>query len=327
VNPTPHDALVRAIFGQPQHAAAELGEVLPASVAAGLDLRSLQPVDATFLDDELRETAADLVFAARFRDGSPARLLFLIEHQSTLDRRLPLRLLAYQTRLLEEWDQQHGPGADLPGIVALLIHQGRRPWSLGTSFQAATRSRAAAQRCGGLRLLDFDFLVDDLATFSDAQLLARGRDVIAKLTWFALRHGRDGKGVIDRMIGAFQALERDLRGPGVVPALVRLARYVCDVSEEPPAAVRRMLAAAVPPEARSPFMKLSEALRAEGRVEGRVEGRTEARREDLLEQLEIRFGVVAEDVRRRIGTATDGELRGWLRRVVVASTLGGVFEG
>jgi len=155
--------------------------------------------------------------------------------------------------------------------------------------------------------------------------------VIAKLTWFALRHGRDTKGLIDRMIGAFQALERDLRGPGVVHALVRLVRYVCDVSEEPPAAVRRVLAAAVPAETRSSFMKLSEALREEGRmagrVEGRVEGRTEARREDFLAQLEIRFGPVETAVRRRVEAGGDGELRAWLRRVVVAAAVDDVFQG
>ena len=72
VNPTPHDSLVRAIFGQPQHAAAELGVILPAAVAASLDLGSLVPVAATFIDESLRASAADLVFAARFRDGSTA---------------------------------------------------------------------------------------------------------------------------------------------------------------------------------------------------------------------------------------------------------------
>ena len=94
MNSTPHDALFRAIFGQPQHAAAELWAVLPPQVAASLDLGSLVPMDASFLDEQLRASAADLGFAARFRDGSPARLLFLMEHQSTPDRRLPLRLLA-----------------------------------------------------------------------------------------------------------------------------------------------------------------------------------------------------------------------------------------
>lgn len=156
---------------------------------------------------------------------------------------------------------------------------------------------------------------------SDAPLLSRGHDVIARLNWFALRHGREDGAVIERMIGALRALAADLRGPAVVPALARLARYVCDVSDEPPAAVHRVLAAAVPIEARSPFMKLSDALRAEGRTEGR----TQAFRENLLEQLAIRFGAVDDAVRKRVEEAGCDRLQGWLRRVVVATTVEAVF--
>jgi hypothetical protein len=323
MNPTPHDALVRAIFGQPHHAAAELGEVLPASVAAALDLGSLVPVDASFVDERLRASAADLVFAARFRDGSPARLLFLIEHQSTLDRRLPIRLLAYQTRLLEEWDAEHGAGDPPPGIVAVVIHQGPRPWPWPRSYQAASGCSPAAQRCGSLRLLDFDFLVDDLAALTDEQLLSRGRDVVAKLTWFALRHGRDPIGLIERMVGALHALDHDLRGPRVGPALVRLVRYVCDVSETPLTAVRQAFAAAIPSGTRSSFMKVSDALRAEGRIEGRVE----AFRESLLDQIGIRFGAADAATHKRIGAADGDQLRAWLRKFAVAKSLADIFAG
>ncbi len=53
----PHDALFRAIFGLPCHAAAELRAVLPAAVVAELDLETLTPLDGSFVDEELRAAA------------------------------------------------------------------------------------------------------------------------------------------------------------------------------------------------------------------------------------------------------------------------------
>jgi hypothetical protein len=44
VTSTPHDALVRAIFGQPHYAAQELLAVLPPRVVARLRLETLAPI-------------------------------------------------------------------------------------------------------------------------------------------------------------------------------------------------------------------------------------------------------------------------------------------
>jgi hypothetical protein len=49
---SPHDALVRAIFGTPAHMAEELRAALPREVAALLDLASLRPLPAHFADSQ-----------------------------------------------------------------------------------------------------------------------------------------------------------------------------------------------------------------------------------------------------------------------------------
>ena len=58
----------------------------------------------------------------------------------------------------------------------------------------------------------------------------------------------------------------------------------------------------------------------------RAEGALEARREILLEQLEIKFGPVDPVIRSRVEQAPLENLTAWMRRFVVASTLGKVFE-
>lgn len=169
--------------------------------------------------------------------------------------------------------------------------------------------------------LDFGFFLDDLATQSDAQLLARGEDAVVKLTLLALRHGRAGERLVELLIGAFEALANDLRGPGAAKALEMLARYVCNASPEPAAALRRVAAAALPDYVRSPFMTLADNLRAEGRAEGRAAGELRALREMLGELLVERFGPLDETAHATLDGADAGTLRRWIRQFVRANSV------
>lgn len=63
----PHDALFRTIFGTPALMAEELRAVLPPALIAHLDLASLTPVPARFIDAQLQGAESDLLFSARSR--------------------------------------------------------------------------------------------------------------------------------------------------------------------------------------------------------------------------------------------------------------------
>ncbi len=79
---TPHDHLVRAIFGQTVRAAAELHAVLPERVRARLDLATLTRVPDTFIDANLRDRRADLLFTVSSRAEGHGPVYVLLEHQS-----------------------------------------------------------------------------------------------------------------------------------------------------------------------------------------------------------------------------------------------------
>lgn len=317
-----HDLLLRAIFGQPQHAAAELRAVLPAELLEKLDLDRLMPIEASFIDAELRSSCADLLFTAPYRSGGEALLYLLIEHQSTLDPWMPLRLLRYMTRIWERHAAERRAGAAaraparLPPIVPLLLHQGPSPWPWPTSFRAAVLDLAGLGEPISLRLLDFEFLLDDLATASDAKLLERTMDAVARLTLVALRNARATAELATRVAAAMEALRDDLRGASTIPALAQLVRYVLEVGEAPPAETRARLSAALAPHHRSSVMSTADMLRAEGRIEGRVE----AQRESLRVILEARFGPISATMSQRIESATSEQLIAWIRRAAVVAS-------
>lgn len=319
--PSPHDALFRAIFGLPRHAAAELGAVLPRELAERLDLAELTRVEGSFIEETLRASSSDLLFRAPWRRGrvtppdtADPFLFLLFEHQSTFDPRMPLRLLGYMTRIWERHRREYPDERTLPPIVPLVIHHGATPWHGPTRFAEQLKLPVGIAPSASPWTLDFEFLLDDLARQSDAELLARGHDAIARLTLLALRNGRDREGFFPRLIAAIRALQGDLRSPDAASALAALASYVCHVGDAPLAQVRDTMAAALPPEVRSPFMTIAEQLKAEGRAEGLSEGATTAQRESLTLVFEARFGPLDAADRTRIAAAGSEQLLRWIRR-------------
>ena len=69
----PHDHLFRSVFRDESEAAALLRAHLPEPVAGSVRWSSLARQDVTFIDDRLRDSESDLLFAVRRKtDGAPA---------------------------------------------------------------------------------------------------------------------------------------------------------------------------------------------------------------------------------------------------------------
>ena len=131
----PHDHLFRTVFREESEAAGLLRAYLPEAVAGELRWSSLKRQDVSFIDDLLRASEADLLYAVRRKvDDTPAWMYVLFEHQSTPDRWLRLRLLKYSIRIWERDRRQHPEEEHLRPIVPLVLYQGRRGWSPAREF-------------------------------------------------------------------------------------------------------------------------------------------------------------------------------------------------
>src|SRR6185503_15895511 len=80
----PHDALFKAVFGQPEHARGALQAVVPPALAEALDWSKLTLRPGSYVDVALREQFTDLLYSATWRGGGDVLVYFLFEHQSTL---------------------------------------------------------------------------------------------------------------------------------------------------------------------------------------------------------------------------------------------------
>ena len=131
----PHDHLFRSVFRDETEAASLLRAHLPDAICAAVRWSSLTWQPVTFIDHRLRDSESDLLYAVRLKAGDvPAWLYVLLEHQSTPDRWLRLRLLKYCCRIWERDRDRHPNEERLRPIVPLVWYQGERSWRFAREF-------------------------------------------------------------------------------------------------------------------------------------------------------------------------------------------------
>jgi hypothetical protein len=56
-----------------------------------------------------------------------------MEHQSTFNARMPLRLLRYMVRIWDRWERDH-PTGKLPIVLPVVLHHDRSAWRAAPEF-------------------------------------------------------------------------------------------------------------------------------------------------------------------------------------------------
>ena len=123
---TPHDALFKAVFGNPEHARGALQAVVPARLAEALDWLALVNQPGSFVEPGIPSQHTDLLFSVAWRDGrGEVPVHFLFEHQSTLPDGglMAFRLLRYKVRIWDRWHAEHPKVESLPLIVPMMEPQ------------------------------------------------------------------------------------------------------------------------------------------------------------------------------------------------------------
>lgn len=186
----PHDALFRAVFGDPDHAGSELRSVVPPELIRHVDLDGLVRQDGTFIDDALRHRHTDVLFATSVR-GCDAYLYVLLEHQSTPDPLMAFRMAGYQHRIWERHLDMHPPGAGyrpLPLIIPIVIYQGRRRWTAPIDLAGLLDVEPELAKTAGNLVPRVCYLLDDLTVIDEREMRARPPSTVARLTFVSFEN-------------------------------------------------------------------------------------------------------------------------------------------
>ncbi|MFE8604294.1 Rpn family recombination-promoting nuclease/putative transposase [Archangium violaceum] len=332
----PHDLFARYTFGHPERAAAELRAVLPAHVVSEVDWSSLRREPVSVVDPELRETESDLLFTARLHTGQSLLLYVLLEHQSSVDPWMALRMLRYVVRQVERWRQEHPESALLPVIIPLVMYHG--PDGAWTAPRRVEDLFALPGEQWRALIPRFEYLLDDLTAEREEALRARSGPPLARLAWLVLRYARTGE-LAHRLPDWTVLCAQVQAAPEGAEHLVAVIRYMLWVEKDAAvhAAARQVLHSVLDEQRAEELMGtwaedmmergVQKGL-AMGRQEGRQEGRAEGLSGAVVRILTARGVHVDESARQRILTCTDmATLEHWFDRALNATTLSDVLDG
>lgn len=96
---TPHDRLFQFAFEDLEVARGEFDAVLPEILRRELDLTALKVEPTRFVEEDLSARYCDVLYRAPVRGGGEAFLWILLEHQSSDDPMMGLRLPEYMVRV------------------------------------------------------------------------------------------------------------------------------------------------------------------------------------------------------------------------------------
>jgi hypothetical protein len=303
-------------------------EFLPLMPAVGLDFSRLQRVNTKFHPGgrSAHRRESDVIWRVPTREGADLYFYLLLEFQSRIDWWMAVRAQIYQGLLWQQIidEQKLKPGARLPPLLLLVLHNGMRRWNAPTQVRkliALSRDSALWSWQPQVRyhLLDMGaFPGDELARrHSLAALLFRlerplAPDELERLrgevsSWFS-RHPDQER---------LRQLFAELLSQAVQDLQLKVPVYN-DLLETKMKSNLATIGQRWKQEAMAHG-------RAEGRAEGKAEGRIEGKAEALVCLLVARFGALTPSLRTRIHRAKPPTLERWLKRVLVAPDLPSVF--
>ncbi len=264
---SPHDKLFKKSLAHPEAAEHFVRRYMPADVLALVRLHTLKLEQNSFVDDELRASASDVIFSIETAQASKAYLYFLIEHQRRAEKNMPFRLLKYIIRLMDA-DQVKNKSTALPLVVPFVIYNGesRYPYSMDIFdlFDESVRGKAK-------EILFNPYFLLDLSQYNTLEIR---EDPWLSGLLNALKYGPSKKISPRTLVESLHFSLVSLAACGKLPYLEGIIRYINEVQ---PLEVREELwgvfqEALKPVLGENYMLSIADALRQEGMQQGMQQG-------------------------------------------------------
>ncbi len=124
------DAAYKQLFSYPRMVADLLRGFAAKGWSDMLDFKTLEKVPAELVSEDLRRRQGDSLWRVRFQGSSWLQVLVLLEFQSTSDRYMAVRMLAYASLLYQDLIRRRemGPEGELPPVLPVVLYNGRSRW-------------------------------------------------------------------------------------------------------------------------------------------------------------------------------------------------------
>lgn len=197
-----HDEFVRKCLTDLNMAQEFLEKYLHPEIKAKCDFNQLSIVAGTYIEDDLKAHASDIVYKFNLKDNEGCAYVYaLIEHQSTPDRLMPFRILRYQLAIIQKHMEEY-PGDKLPLVAPIVFYNGKTipyPYSNELADLFADKELFDSIGLGNFKLAD-------LTVTEDNEILQDKKLVLLEMLLKHI-HDRDFNSIIDYIVKAFKIAE------------------------------------------------------------------------------------------------------------------------
>jgi predicted transposase/invertase (TIGR01784 family) len=313
-----HDHSYKLLFSHPQMVRDLMEGFVGGEWLEAVDFDTLERVSGSYMSDDLRARADDIVWRVRCGEGY---VYLLIEFQSSVDRYMAVRVLTYVGLLYQDVIRERellSPGC-LPAVLPIVVYNGSRRWHAAQEF-----TLLLYESFGGLEnyRASLRYRLIDEGAYDDDELARHAQDCNRVALLFQLENCLQ----YDRVEALVTRLVESLRGAGQDGLRRAFAVWLDKVilarlSREGVVTANELWEKQTMLSER--FDVWEEELRQAGRQEGRQEGESML----LLRLLKKRFGDVPDTVLGRLHAAKSDELEYWAERLLEAASLNDLFGG
>ncbi len=155
------DALFKRIMSEKIAAREFLEEYLPADFKHLVDLNTINVEQESYVESHLRKKYSDVVYSIKTNHNDERAYIFtLVEHQSTVDPLIALRLWRYMLLLCERHSKNHNK---LPLVMPIVVYHGQEKYTAARDLWQlfVDPSRARELMTNEYKLIDLQATSDD----------------------------------------------------------------------------------------------------------------------------------------------------------------------
>ena len=136
------DPAYKRLFSRPDMVRDLLEGFAARGWSGDLDFATLVPLSADYVSEDLQRRHGDLVWKVRFREDRWLYLVLLLEFQTTVERTMAVRMLAYTALLYQRLiaEGELSEDGELPPVLPVVIYNGRRPWTAASDVSELVAS-------------------------------------------------------------------------------------------------------------------------------------------------------------------------------------------
>ncbi len=150
-----HDKIFRTVLSKK----IDLAKFLNKFLSLKIKTEELEKYNNSYINQRFKNREADVVYRIKNQN-----IFLLIEHQTKIDKKMPIRLLEYSTEIMESAIEDKKYKTE-PRVIPIVLYTGKAKWNVNED------TKVSQQLFEKVKIIDGKFNLIDINNFSEEELI------------------------------------------------------------------------------------------------------------------------------------------------------------